>query len=45
MCKAIFFFLGTLPFNPWEILATWLHIGDLQNLHRKISYVNLIEEK
>jgi hypothetical protein len=23
------FFFGTLPFSPWEILATWLHIGAL----------------
>jgi hypothetical protein len=22
------FFLSTLPFNPWAILATWLHVGD-----------------
>jgi hypothetical protein len=21
------FFFGTLPFNPWAILAMWLHIG------------------
>jgi hypothetical protein len=21
------FFLSTLPFNPWPILATWLHVG------------------
>jgi hypothetical protein len=21
------FFLITLPFSPWAILATWLHIG------------------
>jgi hypothetical protein len=19
--------LSTLPFSPWEILATWLHVG------------------
>jgi hypothetical protein len=21
------FFLGTLPFSLWAILATWLHVG------------------
>jgi hypothetical protein len=21
------FFLSTMPFNPWAILATWLHVG------------------
>jgi hypothetical protein len=21
------FFFSTLPFNPWAILATWLHVG------------------
>jgi hypothetical protein len=21
------FFLSTLPFSPWAILATWLHVG------------------
>jgi hypothetical protein len=21
------FFLSTLPFNPWAVLATWLHVG------------------
>jgi hypothetical protein len=20
-------FLSTLPFNPWAVLATWLHVG------------------
>jgi hypothetical protein len=23
------FFLSTLPFNPWIVLATWLHVGAL----------------
>jgi CMP-2-keto-3-deoxyoctulosonic acid synthetase len=21
------YFLRTLPFNPWAVLATWLHVG------------------
>jgi hypothetical protein len=21
------FFLSTLPFNPWAVSATWLHVG------------------
>jgi hypothetical protein len=21
------FFLSTLPFNPWAVLARWLHVG------------------
>jgi hypothetical protein len=21
------FFLSTLPFSPWAVLATWLHVG------------------
>jgi hypothetical protein len=24
------FFFGTLPFNPWAILTTWLHVGALK---------------
>jgi hypothetical protein len=26
------FFLSTLPFSPWAILATWLHIGALHKI-------------
>jgi hypothetical protein len=29
------FFLGTLPFNPLIVLATWLHLGDPQKLQEK----------
>jgi hypothetical protein len=21
------YFLGTLPFSPWAVSATWLHVG------------------
>jgi hypothetical protein len=24
------FFLNTLPFNPWAVLATWLYVGKLK---------------
>jgi hypothetical protein len=24
------FFLSTLPFSPWAVLATWLHVGTLR---------------
>jgi hypothetical protein len=26
------FFLRTMPFNPWAVLATWLHIGAPQKI-------------
>jgi hypothetical protein len=26
------FFLSTLPFNPWAVLATWLHVGAPHNI-------------
>jgi hypothetical protein len=29
------FFLSTLPFNPWAVSATWLHVGAPQNIHEK----------
>jgi hypothetical protein len=29
------FFLSTLPFSPWAILATWLHIGAPQKIQEK----------
>ena len=28
-------YIGTLPFNPWAILATWLHLRALQKLQEK----------
>jgi hypothetical protein len=28
------FFLSTLPFNPWAILATWLHVGAPQKYRK-----------
>jgi hypothetical protein len=34
MGKTIYFF-GTLPFSPWVVLATWLHLGASQKLHEK----------
>jgi hypothetical protein len=29
------FFLGTLPFNPWAVSATWLHGGAPQKIQEK----------
>jgi hypothetical protein len=29
------FFFGPLPFSPWAILATWLHLGAPQKLQEK----------
>jgi hypothetical protein len=25
------YFLRTLPFSPWAVSATWLHVGSLEN--------------
>jgi hypothetical protein len=27
--------LSTLPFSPWAISATWLHVGALQKIQEK----------
>jgi hypothetical protein len=29
------FFLSTLPFNPWAVSATWLHVGASQKIQEK----------
>jgi hypothetical protein len=29
------FFLSTLPFNPWTVSATWLHVGAPQKIFEK----------
>jgi hypothetical protein len=34
MDKTIYF-LGTMPFSPWAVLAAWLHLGALQKLQEK----------
>jgi hypothetical protein len=26
------FFFSTMPFSPWAILATWLHVGAPQKI-------------
>jgi hypothetical protein len=28
-------FLRTLPFSPWAVSATWLHVGAPQKIHEK----------
>jgi hypothetical protein len=27
------FFFSTLPFNPWAVLATWLHVEAPHKIH------------
>jgi hypothetical protein len=29
------YFLRTLPFSPWAVSATWLHVGAPQKIHEK----------
>jgi hypothetical protein len=29
------FFLSTLPFSTWAVLATWLHVGAPQKIQEK----------
>jgi hypothetical protein len=29
------FFLSTMPFSLWTVLATWLHIGTPQKIQEK----------
>jgi hypothetical protein len=29
------FFLSTLPFNPWAVLASWLYVGAPQKIQEK----------
>jgi hypothetical protein len=29
------YFLRTLPFSPWAVSATWLHVGALEKIHEK----------
>jgi hypothetical protein len=29
------FFFSTLPFSPWAVLATWLHVGAPQKIQEK----------
>jgi hypothetical protein len=29
------FFLSTLPFSPWAVLATWLDVGAPQKIFKK----------
>jgi hypothetical protein len=28
-------FLSTLPFSPWAVLATWLHVGAPKKIQEK----------
>jgi hypothetical protein len=29
------YFLSTMPFNPWAVLATWLHAGAPKKIEKK----------
>jgi hypothetical protein len=29
------YFLSTLPFSPWAVLATWLYVGAPQKIQEK----------
>jgi hypothetical protein len=29
------YFLSTMSFNPWAVLATWLHVGAPQKIQEK----------
>jgi hypothetical protein len=29
------YFLRTLPFSPWAVSATWLHVGAPEKIHEK----------
>jgi hypothetical protein len=29
------YFFSTLPFSPWAVLATWLHVGAPRKIHEK----------
>jgi hypothetical protein len=31
------FFLSTLPFSPWAVSATWLHVGAPQKIYQTMS--------
>jgi hypothetical protein len=31
-------FLSTLPFSPWAVSATWLHVGAPQKIQEKLAY-------
>jgi hypothetical protein len=31
-------FLSTLPFNPWAVSTTWLHVGALQKIHENTCF-------
>jgi hypothetical protein len=38
------FFLSTLPFSPWAILATWLHVGAPHKRKRKMSLIHVLNK-
>jgi hypothetical protein len=38
------FFLSTLPFSPWAVLATWLHVGAPQKLQKKMDLILVLNK-
>jgi hypothetical protein len=39
------FFLSTMPFSPWAILATWLHVGAPQKIQEKMNLKPVLTPK
>jgi hypothetical protein len=35
------FFLSTLPFRPWAVSATWLHVGAPQKIQEKMNLIHV----
>jgi hypothetical protein len=33
------FFLSPLPFSPWAVLATWLHVGAPHKIQEKMNLI------
>jgi hypothetical protein len=37
-------FLSTLPFSPWAVSATWLHVGAPQIFLRKMNLIPILNK-
>jgi hypothetical protein len=38
------FFLSTLPFSPWVVLATWLHVGAPYKLQETMNLMPVLNK-
>jgi hypothetical protein len=38
------FFLSTMPFSPWAVLATWLHVGAPHKIKIKMSLIPILNK-